>query len=337
VDLAIAGAGMIASVHGMAARAAGLPVTRVASRTDARAAALAATVGATPVSYEELLSAPGAVIVATPPACHANHVLTAVGAGGAVLVEKPLATSLRDADALVAAETSGAVIAYGENLVFAPSVGAAVTHARDLGDLQHLEVRAVQPRPTWGDFLSEAWGGGVLFDLGVHPIAMALLLAGADACIEVRATLEGADDHPTDEHAELELRFRSGLVARVVASWRGSTTEWDAQAASAAGALRLELFPTVGLERNGDPVELAPVRTPDAPFLDQLGYLAQLEAFAATAATGTRSRCGAAFGRAVLDIVCAAYAAARTGAAEAVPFTGQRDRTPLELWRMMPR
>jgi len=48
----------------------------------------------------------------------------------------------------------------------------------------------------------------------------------------------------------------------------------------------------------------------------------------------TGSAMDAAFGRKVLDIVCAAYASAgRGGAPEAVPFTGPRDRTPLQLWR----
>jgi predicted dehydrogenase len=336
VDLAIAGAGMIAGVHGMAALAAGRRVTRVASRTPARAASLAGRLGATAMAYDELLPTPGAVIVATPPACHAGHASVAIAGGGAVLVEKPLAATLAEADALVEHEAHGAVVAYGENLVHAPAVIAAVAQVRDLGPLHHLEVHTVQPRPAWGDFLTDRWGGGVLFDLGVHPIAVAMLLAGADPCVEVRAMLDGAPDHPTDEHAEVELRFRSGLTAEVVASWRGSGTQWHAQAASASGAVRLELFPSVGLERDGDEVPLPAVRTPDAEFLDQLGYLAQLEAFVADAARGSIARCGAAFGRAVLDIVCACYAAAGTGAPQPVPFTGQRDRTPLQLWRMMP-
>jgi predicted dehydrogenase len=336
VDLAIAGAGMIASVHGMAALASGSRVTRVASRTSARAESLAARLGATAVTYDELLDTSGAVVVATPPACHADHALAVLAGGGAVLVEKPLAATLAEADAIVERESEGAVVAYGENLVHAPSVIAAVAQARDLGPLHHLEVRTVQPRPAWGDFLTESWGGGVLFDLGVHSIALALLLAGADPCVGVRATLDGAPDHPTDEHAEVELQFRSGLTADVVASWRGSSTEWHAQAASARGALRLELFPSVVLEHNGEVIPLPDVRTPDAAFLDELGYVAQLQAFVADVSRGATVRCGAAFGRAVLDIACAGYASAGTGAPEPVPFTGQRDRTPLELWRMMP-
>jgi len=39
------------------------------------------------------------------------------------------------------------------------------------------------------------------------------------------------------------------------------------------------------------------------------------------------------FGRLILDIVCAAYrSAGHGGTSESVPFTGPRDKTPLELW-----
>ncbi len=93
-----------------------------------------------------------------------------------------------------------------------------------LDALQHLEVRTVQSRPTWGEFLTEEWGGGALFDLGVHPIAIAMLAAQSPA-VAVSARLEGADDHPTDEHAEVTLTFESGLAASVaveLARRRGS-------------------------------------------------------------------------------------------------------------------
>ena len=53
----------------------------------------------------------------------------------------------------------------------------ALALTADLGPIEHLEVRALQGRPDWGDFLTAGWGGGVLFDLGVHPLAVALLAA----------------------------------------------------------------------------------------------------------------------------------------------------------------
>ena len=102
-------------------------------------------------------------------------------------------TDLLDADRLVAAADAGARIAYAENLLFSPYVREAVSRARHIAPYVHLEARSLQPRPTWGDFLTERWGGGVLFDLGVHPLAVVLAAAGDDRPVAVEARLEGDD------------------------------------------------------------------------------------------------------------------------------------------------
>lgn len=335
LSLAFAGVGWIAAVHGYAVeQLPGLTISAVASRDPKRAAASAERLHATACQYEDLPLGADGVVVCTPPALHAQHALQAVRAGAGALIEKPLCTTLADADALVAASDAGAQIAYAENLVHAPIIRLALQHAAQLHAIDVLEVRALQTRPTWGDFLTEGWGGGVLFDLGVHPLSVALLLAAPARPIEVRATLEGAADHPVDEHAEVAIAFDSGLVARVVASWRGGDPVWDAQASSPDGVVRVELLPELLLERNGVAIPLPPVPDGVTPQLEQLGYLPQMASFAMDLATGGTPELGAAFGRSVLDLVCGAYlSAGRGGAWVDLPFTGPRDRTPLELWR----
>jgi predicted dehydrogenase len=285
------------------------------------------------VTYEQLPGGADAVIVATPPACHADDTVTALDAGAAVLVEKPLATMLADADRIVAAsERTGLPVVYAENLAFSPVVLRAVELIRTIGPLRHLTVRALQPAPEWGGFLEPAWGGGVVFDLGVHPLALALVVAGDDPLRTVSATLD-AGDRTVDEHASVTLHFASGLDATVESSWRHPSAEWDLQAASDTGVVRAELQPEVSLEHDGEPVEL-PAGTPGVdPRLEHLGYVAQLGALR-DAFEGRPTWCDARFGRHVLDIVAAAYTSAgQDGAAVPVPFTGPRDRTPLELWR----
>jgi myo-inositol 2-dehydrogenase/D-chiro-inositol 1-dehydrogenase len=336
IELAFAGAGWIAAVHGYAVdHVPGLRISRVASRDPERAAAAAARVGAEPCTYDDLPAGAAGVVVCTPPEQHLEHAQHAIAGGAAVLVEKPLCTTLQGADALVAAAEGGARIAYAENLAHAPIVRLALAHAAQLHGVDLIEVRAVQSRPTWGDFLTEAWGGGVLFDLGVHPLAVALLLAAPATPVEVRATLEGAVDHPVDEHAEVQLHFDTGLLARVTTSWRGGeAATWDAQVSAPDGVVRLELLPHVLLERNG-----AEVRLPGLPDgvprqLEELGYLAQIESFALDIQQARTPELGAAFGRRILDVVCAAYASAGEGGEwVGLPFAGPRDRTPLQLWR----
>jgi predicted dehydrogenase len=324
---------MISVVHAMAATMVSLPVIAVASRSDERARERAEQVGARVVTYEELPAGADAVVVATPPACHGVDTVAALDAGAAVLVEKPLTTTLTEADAIVAAsERTGRPVVYAENLAFSPVVLRAIGLIRTIGPLRHLTVRALQPAPEWGGFLEPEWGGGVLFDLGVHPLALALMVAGDDPVQTVSARLD-AGDRQVDEHASVTLHFASGLDATVESSWRHPSAEWDLQAASDTGVVRAELQPEVSLEHDGEPVELTASAPGVEPRLDQLGYLAQLGALR-DAFEGRPTWCDARFGRHVLDLVAAAYTSAgRDEEPIAVPFTGPRDLTPHELWR----
>jgi predicted dehydrogenase len=335
VSLAFAGAGWIAAVHGYAVEQLdGVRITKVASRDPARAAELARTVKADAVTYAELPAGADGVVVCTPPAQHAEQALAAMAAGAGVLLEKPLCTTLADADRLVDAAAS-APLAYAENLVHAPIVRLALAQAADLDGIDRIEVRALQGRPSWGSFLTESWGGGVLFDLGPHPIAVALLMAAPARPVEVRADLQGADDHPVDEHAEVDVRLDTGGVLRIVASWsHGDPPAWDAQASAPGGVVRLELLPQLLLERNGVEVLLpgAPKGVP--PRLFDLGYLGQMASFRDDLRDHRRPGLGAAFGRSVLDLTFGAYASAAEGGAWIpLPFEGPRDVTPLDLWR----
>ncbi len=336
--VALCGAGWITAAHAAAARANGDRVVAVASRTAARAATRAAELGTTAVAYADLPAGAEIVIVATPPQCHAADAIRMLEAGAAVLVEKPLCRTLDEADAMVAAAAAhGQRLLYGENLAYAPAVQEMVSRAAGIGALTHLEAQTTQGRPTWGDFTTDEWGGGALFDLGVHPLAIVLLIAGAAGQgrpHSVAATLRGGTGHGSDEHADLTLHYPSGLRAHVVSSWQGGPDAvWEVETASASGVLRLELLPTLALEHDGEPVALPPVTAPIA-IVEQFGYVGQLRALAADVAGASSPAMSAAFGRDVLQVVCAAYTSAAVGGAPiALPFAGRRDLTPLQLWR----
>jgi myo-inositol 2-dehydrogenase/D-chiro-inositol 1-dehydrogenase len=335
-SIALWGAGMISGAHGAAARFLQMPVVGVASRTPERAAEQAARLTTRALTYADLPGDAEVVVVSTPPQMHAADTLRLLDAGAAVVLEKPLCTTLTDADALVAAEADhqGRVL-YAENLAYAPVVREMLALAARLGPITHLELRTLQTLPTWGDFTSDEWGGGALFDLGVHPLALAVLAAGANGAgpvTSVRATLRGGAAHNSDEHAEVELTFGNGLVGSVVSSWQSEDQIWDVQMSSQTGVVRVEFWPTPTLEHNGEPVPLPASSVPLA-FIEDLGYLGQLRAFAHDLAAAEVPFMDVSFGRMILDIVCAAYwSAGHGGAPEAVPFAGPRDRTPLQLW-----
>jgi predicted dehydrogenase len=312
-----------------------MSVVHVASRRGLSAARRGEQTGAVVCRYDELPGGADAVVVATPPALHRREAERAVEAGAAALVETPLAATLADADALVELAAQGQV-AYGENLVHSPVVGEAVGACRRIGALTFLEVRLAQGLPDWGEERTEpSWGGGVLFDLGVHGLALALLMAAPARVTAVEvATIRTGGRLTVDDDAAVVLGFDTGLRAEVTASWRAPAPAWDAQAASATGAVRLELVPEPSVEVNGVGLRIPPA-PPEvaAPQLHHLGYVAQLEALAADLEAGAAPRSTAVLGRLVLEVVCAAYRTARTGEPTPLPYAGPRDRTPYEIWQ----
>ncbi len=328
-SVSLGGAGYIAVVHALAAQAAGLDVRAVASAGGSSARHLAGELDARRCRPEELPAGADLLVVASPPDAHPELALQGLAAGARVLVEKPITSTLADADRLVeAARRPGAVLLGAENLLHAP-LWRALAHRRNrLGMLSHLSVRTLQPPPDWGHFTRPLAAGGVLFDLGPHPVALALAAAD-EPPVAVRAELSSQREDGADDDARVRLRFASGLEATLQVSWTAPEVVWDLQAASDDGVLRLELLPEVLLEQDGEPVEV-PMRhrVPD-PRLEQLGYVDQLLDAVADEPRGQSARDA----RAVLEVICAAYRSAGTGTEVPLPFDGDRSLTPMQLWR----
>lgn len=331
--VALCGAGLITGAHALAASSLGVPVVAVASRTRTRAQERAAQIRppARVVDYRELPADAGIVIVATPPGQHLEHAEHALSRGAAVLLEKPLVRTLAEADRLV---SLGGTVLYGENLAFAPVFTEFVQCARTIGPITHFELRTLQSAPTWGGFLSPEWGGGVLFDLGIHPLALAVLVAratGNGEAVAARASLRG---DTTDTHAEAFIEFASGLEARIIASWEGPEAGvWDMQVSSKSSVIRADLRPDVTLEVNGDPVALPSPRHP-IPVIEQFGYEEQLRVLVDSVRSGHAPAIDAEFGRWMLEIVSACYvSASRDGVKTPVPSGCDRNKSPWELWK----
>ena len=110
---ALVGCGKVGATH---ARALGsLPESDFVAACDAtfgRAEAFAATYGVTPFADVAAMLAkarPDAVLLATPHPLHAEAAILAAESGAHVLVEKPLAASLRDSDAMLDAARAAGV------------------------------------------------------------------------------------------------------------------------------------------------------------------------------------------------------------------------------------
>ena len=334
--VALGGAGYIAVVHALAAQAAGFRVSAVASRGSS-ARHLAGELDARRCRPDDLPAGADVLVVATPPDHHVDLALQGLGAGASVLVEKPLATTLAEADRLVDAATQTGSertgrIRCAENLLHAPFWRAALAIRPTMGVLGHLSLHTQQPPPDWGHFAEPLAAGGVLFDLGPHPIALAIGLAD-EPLVAVSATLSSTRDDGADDDASVRLRFESGLVAELAVSWTSPTPTWDVQAASDRGVLRIELLPELLLEHDGEPVPLPSRHDVVDPRLEQFGYVDQLLDLVDDEHGDDRGQDLSA-ARQVLEVICAAYRSAGLDGAEvALPFDGDRTATPMSLWR----
>ena len=173
--LVVLGCGHIARRHAAAARRLGIPIV-FGSRDAARARAYARTYRGIAAfgSYEEALadSRAGAVIVCTPHDRHLGDTLSALRAGKHVLVEKPIARTLEEADAMIdAARAADRVLMVAENFHFMPAFRyvRALIERGDLGALReiHLVARGFRRLTGWRLAVENA-GGGALIDGGIH-------------------------------------------------------------------------------------------------------------------------------------------------------------------------
>jgi predicted dehydrogenase len=339
-SIALAGAGYIAVVHALAADSAGAKVTAVASAGGKSARHLAGELDAKKVSPDALPAGAEFLIVATPPAQHAELAVQGLQAGASVLVEKPLAATLAEADRIVSAAAaaaagqpakSGAVLRCAENLLHSPVWARAITLRAGLGPLTHLSLRTLQPPPDWGHFAEPLSAGGVLFDLGPHALALALGLAD-EPVLAVSASLSSTRQDGADDSAAVVLRFESGLRASIEISWVSEITVWEAQASSESGVLRIGLIPEVLLEHNGEPVAIA-LRHPQADaMLEQFGYVDQL--LDLISQDPNRPGQTAEQARSILEIIFAAYQSAGQESNEVqLPFDGDRSLTPMQIWK----
>lgn len=150
------------------------------------------------------------VILATPPATHAEMALAVIGAGVPVLIEKPMALSLQDAHAIVdAAENRGVLAMIGHTHLYSNAFRALKQKGNSLGSLRHTRSAG----GSWGPFRPDA---PMLWDWGPHDIAMCLDLFGSHPR-RVHATLTGIATAPqrNGEAIAITLDFERGARSEI--------------------------------------------------------------------------------------------------------------------------
>lgn len=158
---------------------------------------------------DRLLAAVEAVTVAVPTPAHAEVGLRALEGGRAVLMEKPLAVSLAEADALVgASERRGVPLQVGHVERYNRAVRAARPF---LEDPRFLESDRLAP------FQSRGTDVAVVLDLMIHDLDLILHLTGGAPVSDLRAS-GVAVLSPHLDMANARVEFATGTVANVTAS-----------------------------------------------------------------------------------------------------------------------
>ena len=176
--------------------------------------------GAAFASEADALAGAGldAVVVACSDGAHRVVVETALAAGAAVLCEKPLALTMEDADAmLAAADAVGRPLLAAHTLRFEPRyrrIREAVARG-ELGDVVQLAAR----RATWAPE-GRIYGAQTRLELclGVHDLDLMRWYAGEIDRVHAEAVPGRVSHSPTDA-VSATIRFRSGAIGLLELSW----------------------------------------------------------------------------------------------------------------------
>lgn len=208
--------------------------------------------------YKEVLNRNDvdAVIVATYHPTHARIACEVLDAGKDVLVQKPMATRMEEADRLVetAARASGKTCCLP--FLWTPEYEMAVAMIRsgDLGKLVQLRARTAHSGPegyyagtqkifgetpeTCPFFLKSISEQGALFDMGVYSVAALTGLAGP--ALRVTGSVKTLDKKcEVDDTASVLMEMESGAIAVAETSWCQAIATEDITVYGTEGTLML--------------------------------------------------------------------------------------------------
>lgn len=208
--VAVVGAGHLGRHHArILSTLEGARLVAVVDTIHERAVEAAASSGARALTdVKDLARDVDAVTIAVPTELHRDVVLPLLQEGIAVLVEKPMARSVAEADELLAAAAaSGATLAVGHTERYNPAVAAVlplVTSPR------FIEVHRL------GVFPDRSLDIDVVFDLMIHDLDIILAIVGSD--VESIEAVGVPVLTSKFDIANARLKFASGCIANVTAS-----------------------------------------------------------------------------------------------------------------------
>ncbi len=361
IGVGLIGSQFIAEIHAESFKTVrGAEIVAVASPTAAHAKSFAKKhrISQWFTDYREMLSLDEIqiVVLCLPNDLHCQATMDAARAGKHVICEKPICMNLREADTMIReCKKAGVKLMYAEELCFAPKYVRAKKLIEEgaLG-LVHL---VKQSEKHFGPHMPWFWdvnrsGGGVLMDMGCHGIEFARWMLGRPRVTSVYAHC-GTYVHDKitkgDDNALLILEFapaavtgKHGAMALIEESWtRQGGMDDRAEIYGSKGITYADLLHGNSLETfsqagYGYAVEKAS-GTKGWSFTIyeeawNYGFPQEMQHFVDCVINNTKPAVTGEDGRAVLEILFAAYASAGSGKKIKLPFKTTAKR-PIELWK----
>ena len=261
----------------------------------ARAASVGREAGGAPaLTLQALLNTCDALIVAAPAEAHHALAAEALRAGRHVLVEKPIAATLHQADELAAlAAASGRVLQVGHLLRYSAEHRAITSRmTRPL----YIEAARIAPYKPRGTDVS------VIMDLMIHDLDLVLSLV--DSPIASVDAVGAAVSSTSEDIANARVRFENGCVATITASRISLKTERRMRLFSTEGYLSADFVARklvmIGRKRGLPLPGTGGFRREELSWSDHDSMAAEHEAFVASCLDGAPVVVDAAAGRRAL-------------------------------------
>lgn len=354
VGVGLVGSGFVSRLHAAALKTVpGAELVAAASPVEEHVRRFAAefAIGRWFTDYRRLLELAEVdlVVIGAPNDLHCRIAVDAAAAGKHVVCEKPLAMNLEEADRMIAAcRKAGVKLMYAEELCFAPKyvrlkelVGEGA-----VGTL-HLVKQSEKhdgPHSPWFWDVKRS-GGGVAMDMGCHALEFFRWMTGKRRAEWVWAhlwTSVHGDKTQGDDNAVLVVRFEGGATGLAEESWtkKGGMDDraevYGSAGVAYADLLRGSSILTYSETGYGYAVEKASTtRGWSFTMYEEAwnyGFPQEFAHFVECVRDDKTPLETGEDGRAVLELIFAAYESARTGCRVPLPFASQA-RRPVDLWK----
>ena len=289
------------------------------------------------------------VVLGVPNDLHCAITLDTAAAGKHVVVEKPLCLNLGEADQMIAACRKAKVkLMYAEELCFAPKY-VRLKQLLDSGALGQPTLLKQSEKHS-GPHAPHFWdvnrsGGGVTMDMGCHAIEFFRWMLGRPPIKSVYAQMGAyvhTDKTQGDDNSLIILEFANGVVGLAEESWTKQGGMDDrAEVHGSKGVAYADLLHGNAIETySAEGYDYAVEKAGSTKgwtftiFEEEwnYGFPQEMEHFVDCVKNDKQPQVTGEDGRAVLEVIFAAYESARTGRKVELPFKTSA-RKPYDLWR----